>query len=118
MKYVKNILLLIVVVLLVVFVLQNGKQLTEPVHFRLGLYLKAISTGPAPLYSVLLLAFFLGLLIGAVLGWIHRLRRRAEVRRLNRLLMEKDRELNSLRNLPVLEGEAEAEGAPSPSPPS
>lgn len=115
MKYVKNVLLLLVVVLLVIFVLQNGEQLTKPVDFRLDLYVEEVSLGPSPLYSVLLITFFTGLLISGVLGWIQRLRRRAENKRLNRLLMEKDRELNSLRNLPVLEGESQAEEASSAS---
>jgi putative membrane protein len=113
MRIFKNVLLSLVAVLLFVFVLQNGGELTKPVDFSLDLWVKDLSLGPSPLYSVLLVTFFLGLLISGVLGLIHHLRRRAEYKRVNRLLIEKDQELNSLRNLPVLEGESQANAASS-----
>jgi len=58
-----------------------------------------------PLYGVLLFAFLLGFCIGGTWWLVNHLRLRAQFKRVNRLLMEKERELDSLRNLPVLEGQ-------------
>jgi putative membrane protein len=103
MKAVKSIVSLLGVALLLVFVLQNSEVLSTPVSLTLDLFMKDFSPGPLPLYVLLFLIFFLGLIISGTVALLDRLRSRAQLRRLNRALTEKERELNSLRNLPVLE---------------
>ncbi len=105
MRSIKSVLSLLVVALLLVFVLQNGGVLGKQEQFRLDLLLRDFSPGPVPLYGVLLLAFVLGFCIGGTWWLGNHLRLRAQFKRVNRLLVEKGRELNSLRNLPVLEGQ-------------
>jgi uncharacterized integral membrane protein len=110
MKAIKSILSVIIVVLILIFVLQNSAELSKNVSFHLNLYLKDVSPGELPLYSALLCSFFLGVCFGGVLGLANRLRHRAQFRKLNRLIVEKDRELNSLRNLPVMESQVQGKG--------
>ena len=106
MKAFKSIISVIIVVILLVFVLQNGGELSKPAIFHLDLYIVNLSSGPLPLYSIILAIFILGLLISGVMGWATRIRLRSENKRLNRLYLEKDREVNDLRNLPVTEDES------------
>lgn len=114
MNLLKSIILFIVVVLLLIFVIQNGGVLSSPLSFRMDLFVKDFSTGPVPLYSVLLIVFCFGLLISGLWGWVHRLRLRSQNRQVTRLLQERERELNSLRNLPVLEVQESGAGQTVP----
>jgi len=105
MNLIKSITFFVIMVLLLIFVIQNGGVLSSPVSFEMDLFVKDFSTGPVPLYSVLLVAFCSGLLISGLWGLVHRWRLRSQNRQMNRLLAERERELNSLRNLPVLEAQ-------------
>jgi putative membrane protein len=109
MRTVKTLLLLLLVVLIFIFVNQNLEELARSVHFRLNLYVIDLSPGALPMYAVLLITFLLGLLISGVVGMIRRIRLKSQCKRLRRILDEKEKELNSLRNLPVLEGEQAGE---------
>ncbi len=104
MKAIKSLVSLLVVALLLVFVLQNSEVLSTPISLTLDLFMKDLSPGPLPLYVLLFLFFFVGLILSGTMALVDRVRSRAQLRRLNRALDEKERELNSLRNLPVLEG--------------
>jgi uncharacterized integral membrane protein len=106
MKTVKAIAVVLLFVLMVIFVAQNDDKLSIPVDFQLNLYIKDINTGQIPLYSILLLCFFGGIFITGIVAWIHLIRLKGQVKRLTKDLQEKEKELNSLRNLPVLEKEA------------
>ncbi len=114
MNLLRSIILFIAVILLLIFVIQNGGVLSSPVSFQMDLFVKDFSTGPVPLYSVLLLVFCSGLLISGLWGLVHRLRLRSQNRQVSRLLQERERELNSLRNLPVLEAQETGTGQPLP----
>jgi uncharacterized integral membrane protein len=116
MKVTKAILLIMIVVLVFVFTIQNRETLSSPSSFRLHLYVKEFATGEVPFYSVLIICFFAGLLISGVLGWIYRFRLQTECKAIKGRLEEKEKELNSLRNLPVLESQDQGEEAPTTPP--
>lgn len=113
MKVVKNVLLIILVVLIFIFTIQNRETLSGPFSFRLNLYVIDLSTGTMPLYSIILISFFSGLLLSAVLGWFHRLKLRVQYRTTKSLLDKREQELNSLRNLPVLETQHQSQDEPA-----
>ena len=102
MKAIKAAVIIIIILVVFIFTLQNHEALKIPVGFKLNLHLKTFEIGPLPLYGVMLFFLFIGVLTMGVIGWIQRMQLRAQARRLNKLLIEKDRELNSLRNLPVM----------------
>lgn len=103
MRVIKSLFWVIVVAVLLTFVLQNGPRLTEPVEIRLDLFLKDLSPGALPLYGFGLVAFLVGLLLGGGWGVLQQLRLRGRIREAQRLIQERERELSSLRNLPVVE---------------
>jgi|YelNatPaOPRAMG01_1025707.scaffolds.fasta_scaffold00822_20 uncharacterized integral membrane protein len=103
MRTVRTIFWLVLVVFLLVFFLQNSQTLTMPVEIRLNLWLKDFSSPQAPLYGVVIGSFIVGLALGAVWGIVGQLRLRGRIRGMDKLLQEKERELSSLRNLPLTE---------------
>lgn len=106
MRVMKSLFWVIVVAVLLIFVLQNGSALTAPVEIRLNLFLKDFSPGALPLYGFGLVAFLVGLLLGGGWGVLQQLKLRGRIREAQRLLQERERELSSLRNLPIVEGSA------------
>ena len=117
MRVIRGFLTLLVVVVLLVFVIQNGGVLASNVTLRLDLFLSDLSPQPVALYGLLLIAFLVGLMLGGTWWLATHLRLRSQFRRLSRLLAEKERELNSLRNLPVLEAETRVTGTSTGEPP-
>jgi len=106
MKILKSLFWLALTCVLVVFVLQNGSELLRPVELRLNLFVKDLSPGSIPQYGLVLGALLLGFLIGGGWGVIQQLGLRNRLRETQRLLRDRENELDSLRNLPVLEGTA------------
>lgn len=96
---------------LLVFVLQNGSEMARPVEIKLDLFLKDLSPGSVPQYGLVLSALLAGLLIGGVWGLLRELRLRARLRETQRLLKDRENELDSLRNLPVVEGPSLQKGS-------
>jgi|Deesub1362B_J571_1020462.scaffolds.fasta_scaffold09422_2 uncharacterized integral membrane protein len=113
MKIVRSVVGAVIAVVVIVFILQNGQALVERVDFRLDLALVDLSPGQVPLYSILITLFFAGVLISAMVAWIHHFRLRRKFKKVIRELEEKERELDSLRNLPVLERSPQSESPPS-----
>ncbi len=103
MRTVRTIFWLLLLVFFLIFFLQNSQTLTMPVEIRLNLWLKDFSSPQAPLYGVVIGSFILGLVLGAVWGIVGQLRLRGRIRGMEKLVYEKERELSSLRNLPLTE---------------
>jgi putative membrane protein len=101
---------------LLLFVLQNGSELVRPVEIKLDLFLKDLSPGSIPQYALVLGALLVGLLVGGVWGIFQQLRLRANLKETQRLLREREKELDSLRNLPVVET-ASLQSGSQPGPP-
>jgi uncharacterized integral membrane protein len=116
MRIIRSILWLLVVVLLLVFVVQNNDELGKGVSLRMTLFVQEIPVGVIPMYGVMIFCLLAGLLLGGGWGVFQQLRLRGQLRRAVRLLSEKEKELDSLRNLPVLESQRQAAGEMPPAP--
>lgn len=103
MRTVRNAFWLLVVIVVVLFFFQNSQTLTMPIEIKLNLWLKEFSSPQAPLYGVVVGSFIVGLAIGGLWGVVGQLRLRGKIRVMDKLLQEKERELSSLRNLPLTE---------------
>lgn len=103
MRILKAIFWLGLTLVLLVFVLQNGSELLRPVEIKLDFYVKDLSPGSIPQYGLVLGALLAGLIIGGGWGVFQQLRSMARLREAQRLLKDRERELDSLRNLPVVE---------------
>ena len=101
MSYIKTIVAAAVVALAIIFMIQNIGPLSHPLSIRLNLLFVKFESTPYATYLVILLAFFVGLLIASLLGWAERMKLRGAVRQRARKIDDLNRELSSLRNLPV-----------------
>jgi biopolymer transport protein ExbB/TolQ len=59
------------------------------------------TTSPVSIYIIVFFTFLLGVVLTGLYGVVDRFRIKKKIRVLTRELQEKDRELNSLRNLPI-----------------
>ena len=101
MNYIKLIVSTLVVALAIIFMIQNIEALSHPLAIRLNLFLVHFKTTPYATYLIILLAFFVGLLAASVLGVLERLRMRRHIKAQQKQINQLNRELSSLRNLPV-----------------
>lgn len=105
MSYLKAIVISAVVALAIVFMVQNIEPLSHPLSIRLNLFFVQFETTPYATYMVILLAFFVGLLAASLLGLMERFRQRKTIRQQRKEVQRLNKELSSLRNMPIT-GEA------------
>jgi putative membrane protein len=116
MSYIKAFLAALVVALAIIFMIQNMDELSHPLAIRLNLFFYKFQTTPFATYLVILVAFFAGLLSASLLGLVERFRLRGELRRRAKEIDDLNRELNSLRNLPITGDPLSPGEKPAPSP--
>ncbi|MDZ7697335.1 MAG: LapA family protein [Deltaproteobacteria bacterium] len=112
MKHIKGILVILFLLLVVILAVQNYQALSTPIQFKVNLiFLKAQSSG-MPIFLIAVITFLIGVLATWLYGISERLNFKRQIRGLRRDITEKEKELNSLRNLPVTTGDMD-EGHPS-----
>ena len=101
MKYLRFIIAIILILLILTVIIQNHPAMSTSVVFKLNLGFTEFISVPLPLYVIVLLTFVFGVLITLFYGMIEHYRLRRDLKALEKALREKDKELNSLRNLPI-----------------
>lgn len=101
MIYIKALIVAACVALAIIFMVQNNTELSEPLRIRLNLYFTQFESTPFATYLVVMLSFFVGLFVASVLGLADRFRMRGVIRRLKKDVTGLQKELTSLRNLPI-----------------
>lgn len=101
MKHLKIIVVILVVLLAFIVAVQNFNALTTPVEFRVGLLFLDEYKTSMPLSLVAIITFLIGVIFMGVYGMAERFSLKRQIKKLMKESKEKDRELNSLRNLPV-----------------
>jgi uncharacterized integral membrane protein len=101
MKHIKAILIILFVLLVITVAVQNNSVMATKVSFGLNLLVFHHQTPPMSLYSVVIIAFLLGVLFMGFYGIAERFRLKKEIKTLTKESRGKDQELQSLRNLPV-----------------
>lgn len=101
MKHVKAIIVILFLLLVVIIAVQNYQALSTPISFKVNLlFLNAESSG-LPVFLIAIITF----LVGVVCAWLYGISERFSFKRQVKTLMkdvkDKEKELNSLRNLPV-----------------
>ena len=107
MKHVKAIISIVLMLLAVILIVENLAQLSQKLTLRVDLYFWNWKTEPMAFYFVMIIVFFLGVLIAGFFGVFERFKLKSEIRTLSRERRERDKELNSLRNLPIVENKIE-----------
>ena len=102
MRQLKIILLILLGVVVIVVIVQNHEAMSTTVKFRLNtMFFGEKSTSDVSIYEVVLLSFLLGVVVTGVYSMVERFHLKRRMRALTKELELKDRELNSLRNLPI-----------------
>ena len=107
MRHVKAIVSILVMLFVVIIVVENLEQLSKTLTLRIDLLFWGAKTGPMAFYLVVIIAFLIGIFVAGLLGIFERFRLKREIKRLSKENKEKDNELNSYRNLPIVEEERE-----------
>lgn len=102
MRFVKVLVLVLVFFISMLFFVQNNAVLSQTVTLTLDLFFDTAWTSMAlPFYFMILCAFLLGALLTMLLLMLSRMRASAALRRANKRIRILEKELHSLRNLPL-----------------
>jgi uncharacterized integral membrane protein len=101
MKYFRFIIAIILIIFVCAVIIQNHPAMSTSMVFRLNLLFTEFTSIPISLYVVVPVTFLFGVLITWFYGMIEHYRLRRDIKALEKALREKDKELNSLRNLPI-----------------
>ncbi len=102
MKLLKNIFTALIFLLAITFSLKNNENVSLYYYFQIG-------PVDLPLYLLVFMSVFFGMLIGGVDSLVQRTKSSLAIRRLRKELESKERELTSLRNLPITEPDVPGE---------
>ena len=101
MKHLKFILAIVIMLLVVVLIAENLTALSTTVVFQIVFFSLHLQTAEMPLYYVLPITFLFGVLITGLYGIRERFHLSRQIKILITESKAKDKELNSLRNLPI-----------------
>jgi uncharacterized membrane protein YciS (DUF1049 family) len=101
MKHLRFILAIVIMLLVVVVIAENLGALSTKVVLRVVFFSIHLETANMPLYYVLPITFLIGVLITGLYGIRERFRLAKQIKILIAESKEKDKELSSLRNLPI-----------------
>jgi putative membrane protein len=107
MKHIKAIISILIMLLVIILIVENLGQLSKTLTLRVDLLFWSHKTPPMAFYLVMIIVFLLGVFIAGFFGIFERFRLKKEIKVLSREKLEKDKELNSLRSLPIVEGNIE-----------
>jgi len=102
MKYFKAILVMLFLLLIVIVAVQNYQPFSTSVKFKIDLMFFKYETAEMSLYFMVIISFLVGVVLTAFCGIFERFNLKKQIKMLEKGNKEKDKELNSLRNLPVI----------------
>jgi hypothetical protein len=102
MTHLKAILLILVGLAIIILAVQNNDTMSGTIQLRMNPVVSAEwRSGNISLYQLVLVIFLLGVLSTGIYAMVEHVRLKRKIRMLTRELQDKDKELNSLRNLPL-----------------
>ncbi|MEA2109110.1 MAG: LapA family protein [Pseudomonadota bacterium] len=103
MRYVKITFLLLFLTLLLIFVFENMGALSLPVSLRYDLAFVVLGPLEIPLYALLFLAIFCGVISVAIVDIMVLFRQRRRMKKKDKQIKDLETELEKFRNLPLTE---------------
>ena len=100
MKHLKFILLIIIIIALIIFFVLNHGTFSTRIEFGLDLF-SLHKSYDINIYYIIGISFLLGVFITGLCGIVERFQLKRQIKTLTAITKEKDKELNSLRNLPI-----------------
>ena len=111
MKHVKAILVILLALIVVILAVQNNEAMSHKVPFKvIPVFFQQLESPPVSLYQVMIITFLVGVLTTGLYGMFERFRLRRQIKSVTRQLEDKDKELSSLRNLPITTEEVGGSG--------
>jgi lipopolysaccharide assembly protein A len=107
MKHLKAIISIMLMLLAVVLIVENLAQLSQKLILKVDLYFWEWETEPMAFYFVIIIAFLIGILIASFYGIFERFKLKKEIKIISKQKRESDKELNSLRNFPIVDNKVE-----------
>ena len=104
MKHIKAIVSILIMLLVIILIVENLGQVSKTLTLRIDFLFWSHETPPMAFYLVMIIVFLLGVFIAGFFGIFERFRLKKEIRALSREKIVKERELDSLRNVPLYEG--------------
>jgi len=101
MKHLRFMLAIFLMLLVVILVVQNHPAMSKEVVFRVNLLSLDYQTSEMSIYHIVTISFLFGVIISGLYGMIERFRLHKQIKELTSDSREKEKELNSLRNLPI-----------------
>ena len=101
MNHLRMIVVILFILLVIIVAVQNYQAFSNTVTFRVNLIFLNWESYPMSMYFVAVITFLVGVLAAGIYGITERFRLKKQIKKLTRDAKEKDKELNSLRNLPV-----------------
>jgi len=101
MKHLRFILAILIMLLIVVLLVQNNEAMSTEVAFRVNLVFLNFESSDVSLYHIVTIAFLFGIIVSGLYGIIERFRFKRQIKVLTHDLQDHEKELNSLRNLPI-----------------
>ncbi len=101
MKHIKFLVYVFIVFVVVTLIIQNHEAFNTRVVFRANLQFAQYQSTGITIYLISAIAFTLGLIISWLYNLLDRFQLKREITRLRNDIKNKDKELNSLRNLPI-----------------
>ena len=110
MKHIKAIISILLMLLIVILVVENLGELSKTLTLKVDFLFWDSKTPPMAFYLVVIIVFLLGILVAGFYGILERFKLKKKIRIISKEKKEKDKELNSLRNLPIVESKIEDKG--------
>ena len=101
MKYLRLIVLVVFLLLIIILAVQNHEAFSTRIQLGIDLLFYSYHTQAMSIYLVTIISFLVGIVFAALYGIAERYRLRKQIRILQKEARGKDKELNSLRNLPI-----------------
>ncbi|HDZ89681.1 MAG: LapA family protein [Deltaproteobacteria bacterium] len=113
MKQVKAIIVILFLLLVVILAVQNYQALSTPISFRANLLFMNAESSGLPVFLIAVVTFIVGVICTWAYGISERLNLKRQIKALMRDVNDKEKELNSLRNLPVTTEDMSADQSPA-----
>ncbi len=101
MNHLRMIVVVLFILLVIIVAVQNYQAFSNTVTFRVNLIFFNWESSAMSMYFVAVITFLVGILAAGFYGITERFRLKKQIKILRKEAGEKDKELNSLRNLPV-----------------
>ena len=108
MKHLKFILWILVALIIVVLIVQNHDAMSTLVVFKADFRIFQFRSSETSLYLIVTSAFLFGVIITGLYGMVERFKLKRQIKTLINDSRVKDKELNSLRNLPITSDEGDS----------